>query len=151
MFTCLSLAKETGTTNLLKKSLRSWLTQHNLPPNDMNISPLTIYLWQLADEVKTACGFVVAMLLVSIGVFFTLSLVAAAQADDEGLNLTKKTMKKLSFVSLALFVSGILTPSSKTIAMMVVIPEIAHSKVVQQDLPDIYNAAVEALKSQLKK
>jgi len=34
---------------------------------------------------------------------------------------------------------------------MVVIPEIAHSKVVQQDLPDIYDAAVKTLKEQLAK
>jgi hypothetical protein len=35
--------------------------------------------------------------------------------------------------------------------MMVVIPEIAKSKMMQQDLPDIYNAAVKALKDQLTK
>ena len=40
-----------------------------------------------------------------------------------------------------------LIPTSNTIAMMVVIPEIAKSKVIQTDLPDLYNAAVSALKA----
>lgn len=54
-------------------------------------------------------------------------------------------------VSFLLIVLANLVPTSKTVAMMVIIPEIAHSKVVQQDLPDIYNAAVKALKDQLAK
>lgn len=35
--------------------------------------------------------------------------------------------------------------------MMVIIPKIADSKIVKQDLPDLYNAAVDALKANLKK
>lgn len=53
--------------------------------------------------------------------------------------------------SILLIFFSVLIPTSKTIAMMVIIPEIAHSKVVQQDLPDIYNAAVKSLKDQLSK
>lgn len=43
-----------------------------------------------------------------------------------------------------------ITPSSDTIAMMVVIPQITQSSVVQKDIPELYRSAVEALKRQLK-
>lgn len=42
-----------------------------------------------------------------------------------------------------------LLPSSKTIALMYVLPEIANSKVMQQDVPELYDMAIKALKDQL--
>ena len=54
----------------------------------------------------------------------------------------------IPIVALSLSVNA-LVPSSKTVAMMVVIPAIAQSKVVQKDLPDIYDIAVTALKGAL--
>ena len=70
---------------------------------------------------------------------------------DEAREVAKKAIKPSVILFMVISVLNVFIPSSSTIAMMVVIPEIAHSKVVQQDLPDIYNAAVEALKNQLKK
>ncbi len=43
-----------------------------------------------------------------------------------------------------------LIPSSKTIAMMYVIPAVANSAPIQRDLPIFYDAAVEALKDWTK-
>ena len=40
-------------------------------------------------------------------------------------------------------------PSTKTIAVMYAVPAIVNSKPVQQDLPELYQMGVEALKSQL--
>ena len=60
-----------------------------------------------------------------------------------------KWAKRLPFGAMVLWVLFALTPSSKTIAMMVVIPKIVDSKVVQQDLPEIYDLALKALKEQL--
>jgi hypothetical protein len=40
-------------------------------------------------------------------------------------------------------------PSSKTIAAMVVIPEIANSDVIKRDIPDIYEAAIGKLRAEL--
>lgn len=123
----------------------------------MNISPLTIYLWQLADTVRSTVGPLCflsgVMLLIGFGYFIICRACKSDFTDDEFEGHQKYSFRLLlaglvSFVCcLTIYVA---TPTSKTIAMMVIIPEIAHSKAVQQDLPDIYNAAVEALKSALK-
>lgn len=113
----------------------------------MNISPLTIYLWQLADKLIAAS----AALTVAAGIAAFFAAIFSTY-PDENLAAFAKSKIKVAVVSfVTLFAVGTLLPSSKTIAMMVVIPEIAHSKIVQQDLPDIYNAAVKALKDQLAK
>lgn len=110
----------------------------------MNISSLTIYLWQLADNVQTA-AFILASLAGGLGIFLWYAWLSEGIEDAKNASLLSGFFFSV-FLSAAVFI-----PSSKTIAMMVVIPEIAHSKVVQQDLPDIYNAAVKALKDQLTK
>jgi hypothetical protein len=113
----------------------------------MNISPLTIYLWQLADKLITSTAVVTGIACVAMA--FTLMF---CTFPDEGVREFARSKVRLSTLAfLSLFIFGSLIPSSKTIAMMIIIPEIAHSKVVQQDLPDIYNAAVKALKDQLAK
>jgi hypothetical protein len=51
--------------------------------------------------------------------------------------------------AISLFLHCII-PSSKTIAMMVVIQKIAESRVIQQYLPELYESAISALKESLK-
>lgn len=119
----------------------------------MNIDPLTIYLWQLADRLLSFCNwlwwpcFLVSVLAL---VFWGVSWDA-----DAGLEDVRPAVYRLWkwFVPPAVLLSlaSVLIPSSNTIAMMVVIPKIADSKVIQADIPDLYNAAVEALKSSFKK
>ncbi len=109
----------------------------------MNISPFTIYLWQLADKISDAL-FILAL----ISAFISGGCWLARFLEDAE---TKKVAVATTLIFFASLLGNTFLPSSKTIAMMVVIPEIAHSKVVQQDLPDIYNAAVKALKDQLAK
>ena len=113
----------------------------------MNITPLTIYLWQLADRLG---NFFVATALVTAFIAAGSLLFSSCPIDDLA-ERAKKIIKPATCLSTIFAVLAAFCPSSSTIAMMIVIPEIAHSKVVQQDLPDIYNAAVEALKNQLKK
>lgn len=136
----------------------------------MNISPLTIYLWQLADRfvwasctITTILGVVSFVALVTWAVTWGNTSMNRSLGEDHNAiaprvaqakeNLPKCKMWAVRLVSGLLFWVGLsaFLPSSNTIAMMVIIPEIAHSKVVQQDLPDIYNAAVKALKDQLAK
>jgi len=136
----------------------------------MNISPLTIYLWQLADNVISALGpvsvFSALVALASAAFwgcsYYEYATSAAKVAEgrdykDEmtsslgACTLSRRSSYLTSIVFLLSTAGFIFTPRSNTIAMMVIIPEIARSKVVQQDLPDIYNAAVKALKDQLTK
>jgi hypothetical protein len=141
----------------------------------MSISPFTIYLWQLCDDLKsTISGFAPFLLVVALAfgvaaaVYFAIASTRAGEkrsypslnremdveAEEAKFKAYSKFAGKWATVSgtvAAIFaILGALVPTSKTIAMMVVIPAIANSKVIQQDLPDIYNAAVEALKSSLK-
>lgn len=102
----------------------------------MEITPWTIYLWQLADNLGCA-AFIAGVFL---GFYYCMM-----RATE---NYVSKAVPWGIGLSLA---TSLLTPSSKTIAMMIVIPAIADSKVIQQDVPDLYNAAVEAIKDQLKK
>lgn len=139
----------------------------------MNISPLTIYLWQLSDSVITAAGTlcIPATVIIIIGlVMWVINAAAEAErlVEVNGNNPSMRDKKEhavcksLHHIGRRLTLFGtillpcciavyVFVPRSNTIAMMVVIPEIAQSKVIQEDLPDLYNTAIEALKSSLKK
>lgn len=119
----------------------------------MEITPWTIYLWQLADTLDDFLSTFAIVMLVPAAAIILLSLMA--QADGAMEEKTANKARKLSFIAVAcgvcLAFAATIVPSSKTIAMMVIIPKIADSKVLQQDVPDLYNAAIEALKDHLKK
>lgn len=118
----------------------------------MNISASTIYLWQLADDLRSTTG-ALSFITGTLAVFATFFL-AFTMIEDDGAEY-KGIARRMFAGCVALFLSMLcastLIPKSSTVAMMVVVPEIAKSKVVQQDLPDLYNAAVEALKSAIEK
>jgi hypothetical protein len=120
----------------------------------MNVTPLTIYLWQLCDEVKIVFNAISIIILISIAIIVFLTFLTDGEllpdANEDALKLWK-WVKRAIIVMCISAVVGAIIPSSKTIAMMVVIPNLAESKVIQQDLPDLYNAAVQSLKDQLTK
>jgi uncharacterized membrane protein YccC len=100
----------------------------------METSPFTVYLWQQADSlinlfIGMAVAFGVLAFVISLRVIKTfVALISAA------------------FVFAGL---GMITPSSRTIAMMYAIPAIVNSEPIQQDLPELYDMAVKSLKDQL--
>jgi hypothetical protein len=110
----------------------------------MEISPFTVYLWQQADSfVSFAVGTSIALVALAM-------LISMINYCEHGLD--KPMPKSFSvFLSCALVLAcfGALTPSSKTIAMMYAVPAIVNSKVVQEDLPEIYQMGVDSLKKQL--
>lgn len=138
----------------------------------MNISALTIYLWQLADKIASASSGIAVVLSVAAIIYGIITLInihsvgywKGLMERTEDRNYTEELkgaesllgharplFKLTFFTSVFLWIVVTLIPSSNTVAMMVVIPKIAESKAIQQDLPDLYNAAVEALKASLKK
>lgn len=115
----------------------------------MNISPLSIYLWQLADSLKDSLVPVIILLFI-VAAAATLTYVINAMDDEPKLAaLARLWMVRVVPLAFAVFIFRTLMPSSNTIAMMVVLPEIAKSKIIQTDLPDIYNAAIDALKKSI--
>ena len=118
----------------------------------MNISPLTIYLWQLADDFRSN-AFIISMIALVVGVIL---IAGSAIASMEPQDLTPEKRKKIRCWGVVsclfagvFFFANTFVPSSKTIAMMVIIPKIAESSVVKQDLPDLYDIAIKTLKEQL--
>lgn len=118
----------------------------------MNIDATTIYLWQLADQVCLISQYAknTAFLMSMLS---TMALVVSTCAGEETAHV-RPLFKRAAMLSyIGLIISSLLftfVPTSKTVAMMVVVPEIVKSKVVQEDLPDIYNAAIGALKGALE-
>ena len=89
-------------------------------------------------------------LIITVFVFF----VSLEDNDDDAKSFRKgllRAWRTLIPVVLFTWLGCILIPSSSTIAMMVVIPKIAESKAIQQDLPDIYELAIKTLKDELQK
>lgn len=139
----------------------------------MNINPLTIYLWQLADKILPI--LITFSVVFGVAGFILIIFHGIASADVEKYKARKAAEKNsdgywddnlaeaevivswstkwrlcVSASVISLLLSGMI-PSSNTIAMMAIIPKIAESKAIQQDLPDLYDAAVKALKDQLQK
>jgi FtsH-binding integral membrane protein len=106
------------------------------------MNPLLIYYWGQADTI-------IAALQIISTVVSIVGLVSYLFGVEEFHSIIPVARKLMISGILGLFVSVFL-PSSKTTAAMVVIPAIIESKAIQQDLPEIYNAAVDALKAQLK-
>lgn len=59
---------------------------------------------------------------------------------------------KIGGIAAVLFaITATFTPSSKTIAMMYVIPKLADSEVIKKDVPEMYEMAKEALREYVGK
>lgn len=115
----------------------------------MKIDSLTIYLWQLADSLRsTFQGFTSAAAIPAV-ILFVASLMGYDLIEKDFLSSMRKWGRRLIIISAALGILQAMIPSSNTIAMMVVIPKIAESKVIQQDLPEMYDIAIKALKEQI--
>ena len=118
----------------------------------MNISPWLIYIWGIADRLASVLGAMIPATLVLGVVAFAIRCACESESGvSKATVLSLRRICATMFVLLPISVIGYaLMPSSKTIAIMVVVPAIIESDVIQKDLPEIYNLGVEALKEQLK-
>lgn len=122
----------------------------------MSITPLTIYIWQLADDIKSAFFWLTVPggIVSIVALIIWIMSISSNNPESNGEKEARRFVYKLWHWFLPAFLIGWListfTPSSKTVAMMLVIPRLAESKVIQTDLPDLYNTAIEALKTALK-
>ena len=113
------------------------------------MTPLNIYLWQQADSFDLSlCMLALGCCLTGL-VFTAFSIVAEGDFEKSTLDRCRKIGLRAVAVFAVAATLATLLPSSKTIALMYVLPEIANSKVMQQDVPELYDMAVKALKDQL--
>ena len=113
----------------------------------MNINAFTIYLWQLSGDVKGSTEGMAAFCFISLIITMLVRLIAHMHEEE-----TPKLDRAIKPIVLIGLLSGVIStflPTPNTIAMMVVIPKITESKVIQTDVPEIYNAAIKALKEQI--
>ncbi len=105
------------------------------------MSPWLIYAWLQVDAVRAVFGTASVL-----GIFF--GCMAGVFAFTDGIAVPG--WARAAVVSGAIV--GLVTlalPSSRTIALMYVLPRVADSEVIQRDVPELYRMAVDALKSQL--
>lgn len=114
----------------------------------MTITPATMYWLTRLDSINGICGFILFVCLV--GVFITAIQWGVNEPIDEEQEPYKKWFKRETIA--AIICSLVLTflPSSKEMAMIYVVPHIAESQVIKQDVPELYDLGVSALKDWLK-
>lgn len=118
----------------------------------MNITPFDIYLVAIADNLSSAFNFFSFLSLGTSAISFMLSFRPDA---NDGFRLRMRKLANRAIVSFFVcFAFAILTPSSKTIAAMFVIPKLANSELVTKDIPDagkaILGLATEWMRAQTK-
>lgn len=119
----------------------------------MTITPATMYWFTRLDGIATFFS-----LLTFIGGFaflFLLVFFVATKVDDTCEEPTKKVISILFKTVAPIWLFGLIgvlfTPTSKEMAMIYVVPQITESQVVKQDIPELYDLGVNALKDWLKK
>lgn len=118
----------------------------------MNISPFTIYVWGVADDIKSLCAGVAIAGVIVLGIGSIIAAIAHFhdEIDDDNKPFVKKLLTRSGLLIALCAAISALTPSSKTIALMVVLPRIAQSDAIQKDAPEVYRMAVDALKAKLQ-
>jgi uncharacterized protein YqhQ len=114
----------------------------------MTLSPWIIYLWGIADQIRTVSIILIIILALATG---ACALVWAfmADEDDKSAPAWAKRAWKIGIAAAVFAVASAFFPSSKTIAVMVVLPAIVNSEPIQKDLPELYRMAIDSLKAEL--
>lgn len=117
----------------------------------MTLSPWIIYLWGIADGIINL-SIPLAMISGCCALLLTIFIIIEEyenNPDTEPRRTLERTLNYLIATLVAASLVAMLTPSSKTIAIMVVAPAIVNSKPVQEDMPELYTIAIEAMKERL--
>ena len=101
----------------------------------MDISALDIYLVCLADSL--VCCFAISIAL-SILAFIMLSFYICVEINDRGYEYVYERAKiwhrRSAYIAIVSVILCVLTPDSKTIAAMYVVPALAKSELVSKDI-----------------
>ena len=118
----------------------------------MTITPATMYWFTRLDGITTFFS----VLTVLGGFAFVLLLIffVASKVDDSCEEPVKRAISILFKTVTPIWLFGLIgvlfTPTSKEMAMIYVVPQITESQVVKQDIPELYDLGVNALKDWLK-
>ena len=120
----------------------------------MTITPATMYWFTRLNGITTLFS-----VITFVGVFALLFLIPGYYATKSGVSTNDENDHKSISSVLKWFVPvwvvallGLLfVPNSKQMAMIYVVPALTESQVVKQDIPELYDLGVKALKDWLKK
>lgn len=118
----------------------------------MTITPATMYWFTRLDGITGMCSTVT--ILGAIVLVF-LSFPYYATANDTENAYAHKTLGGILKWLIPVWLFGVIgtlfIPTSKQMAMIYIVPQITESQVVKQDIPELYDLGVNALKDWLKK
>lgn len=117
----------------------------------MTITPATMYWFTRLDGITGACAVVTfvgafALLFLSIAYYAT----GGNTEDMYDHKIVGGILKWFIPVWLFGLIGLLFIPNSKQMAMIYVVPQITESQVVKQDIPELYDLGVNALKDWLK-
>lgn len=116
----------------------------------MTITPATLYWLTRLDSI---CGLMVFLIILcAFGALATAMQWGVNEPiDEEEKAPYKKWFKRESIVALICGLILTFLPTTKEMAMIYVVPHISESQVIKQDIPELYDLGVNALKDWLKK
>jgi hypothetical protein len=133
----------------------------------LTLSPLTVYFVLQLDTIGDSISFLFFILLAiqlvrrlvcasGAAGNFTTGYQHAREQDKLDVAWWEEKLKKspswpqIIFLIVCFFCSFAFIPSTKTVAAAVIAPAIVNSKIVQQDIPELYNIGIERLKEAIK-
>lgn len=115
----------------------------------MAITPATMYWITRLDSIGGLMCFTLFACI--LGIAITAIQWVGNESIDEEQEPYKKWFKRETITAVIAALILIFVPSSKEMAMIYVVPHLAESQVVKQDIPEVYDLGVKALKDWLKK
>lgn len=116
----------------------------------MTITPATLYWITRLDGINCLCAIVAVFSILGFIIGFIM-WIANIDYNDEYCEAGKKITKATGIIATLALTISLFIPTSKEMAMIYVVPHLAESQVVKQDIPEIYDLGVKSLKDWLKK
>lgn len=116
----------------------------------MTITPATLYWITRLDEINCLCIIIAVFSIIAFIIGFIM-WIANLDYNDEYCEAGKKITKATGIIATLALTIGLFVPTSKEMAMIYVVPHLAESQVVKQDIPEVYDLGIKALKDWLKK
>mgnify|MGYP003291406560 CR=1 FL=1 len=114
----------------------------------MTITPAIMYWITRLDSITGLMVFV--LFACGVSALVTALQWGTNEPIDEEQEPYKKWFKREAITAVIAVLILTFVPSSKEMAMIYVVPSIAESQVVKQDIPELYDLGVDALKDWLK-
>lgn len=117
----------------------------------MTITPATMYWFTRLDRITAACD--ITLLLGGLALLFLTIAYYGTGSNAEDMyehKVIKGILKWFVPVWLFCLIGALFIPNSKQMAMIYVVPQITESQAVKQDIPELYDLGVNALKDWLK-